>query len=368
MHGQHTVAWLQQRYASRRPNKSNASPSYSHSQCSLSHGGGPSKFASAMVELGCTRCLQVLHHQGKWMLLSRLELRVEAGVFCFVLVRSTGTPQVGLLRASTSTTVIHVATKCNSTASTMAYQAVVSVVARACVRSVSGMAARRSVATMVASSSSASSSPACSGRPLAAVCQYTASTQPWVHSAARVGFGAAPVRCMGVMDQFQSALDSRKDKKMKEKRGAHVCLCACATRGLSVDAHTMTRCHRCCCWLVPDEVFTAQIKFISSKEQFTMEDHVMLVQVCYSFVSVPTAAFAIVAHTGALLHWLHHLSSIIQDIAKSQGLTGWRSKLRSSKAQQEILDNYPDMLVAEALTVSADPHTCCSTPQCHAPG
>lgn len=92
VHGQqHTVAWLQQRYASRRPNKSNASPSYSHSQCSLSHGGGPSKFASAMVELGC--CLS--------MLLSPLELRVEAGVFfCFVLARSTGTPQVGLLPAS----------------------------------------------------------------------------------------------------------------------------------------------------------------------------------------------------------------------------------------------------------------------------
>lgn len=66
------------------------------------------------------------------------------------------------------------------------------------------------------------------------------------------------------------------------------------------------------------DVFAAQITFLSEAPEFTMREHIVM----------------------------------IKDVADSMGLTGWRSKMRSSSAQKELLEKYPEVLVADALQPS----------------
>lgn len=65
------------------------------------------------------------------------------------------------------------------------------------------------------------------------------------------------------------------------------------------------------------ELFQAQVQFVANCDEFTMDKHV----------------------------------TMVRDIAASMGLTGWRSKMRSSSSQQELVEKYPELLVAEALEV-----------------
>ena len=44
-------------------------------------------------------------------------------------------------------------------------------------------------------------------------------------------------------------------------------------------------------------------------------------------------------------------SAAAQDVADNMGLTGWKSKMRSSSAQQELLDKYPEVLICDHLQV-----------------
>ena len=64
-------------------------------------------------------------------------------------------------------------------------------------------------------------------------------------------------------------------------------------------------------------MFRAQVEFIASRDHYTMADHIVA----------------------------------LEDSAEKMGLSGWRSKLRSSKQQQELEDKFAVLEIAHALKV-----------------
>lgn len=131
---------------------------------------------------------------------------------------------------------------------------------------------------------------------------------------------AGKVRYMGIMDSFQQALDTRKEDQISKKKS---------------------------------ELFSAQITFISGLDEFQMKDHVTMVQVGgRRLLSVCLSGWLLLPVCVQLCCHSHLHGVRQQDIAAAMGLTGWKSKMRSSSSQKELLEKYPELLVSEHLSVS----------------